>query len=243
MQTMIENLLQWLTNLSTAISLEFFVLLGSFLEEIIAPIPSPFVMTQAAILAKVQNYSMFNLAVIVVIAALAKTASSYLLYFITDKAEDIVIGKFGKYFGVSHTEIEKIGKWLTNSWWDDVLLFLARALPFVPTSLVTVAAGVIKYDLKSFLLMTFLGSVVRNIFYLWVGYYGVTYFDTWKDAVLNSPITLIIGILVVVAGLYAALKLKDKLWNSIMDKNHTDHSKNSEHSKKRKTPHDPSTHA
>lgn len=214
---MIEPLLEWLTSIAHTISLEGFVIVGSFLEEIVAPIPSPFVMTQAAVLAKVQNYNVFNLAVIILLASFVKTISSYLVYFITDKAEDVVIGKYGKYFGVSHKQIEKIGSFLTKSWWDDVLLFLSRAIPLVPTSLVTIAAGVIKYNVRSFLLMTFLGMIVRNLFYLWVGYFGWTYINQWKDQFVNSPLFLIAGVIALGVFVVGVYKAKDKLWDKIME--------------------------
>ena len=44
-----------------------------------------------------------------------------------------LIGKIGKYVGLSHKLIEQIGSFLTGTWVDDFLMVLARALPFVPT--------------------------------------------------------------------------------------------------------------
>lgn len=217
MDKLISALLDWLNIIATSISLEVFVLLGAFLEEIVAPIPSPFVMTQAAVLAKVQEYSLFQLMILVLLASAAKTFSSYLLYFFTDKAEDLVLGKFGKYFGVSHAQVEKLGAFLSQSWWDDVLLFLSRALPFVPTSLVTVAAGAIKYNVRSFLLMTFCGSLVRNTFYLWVGYFGWTYFNHLLDEFLHSPVVVAVVIGAVVLLVFGVLKAKNSLWDRLMN--------------------------
>ena len=218
MEKFFEPLLTWLESLATTTSLEFFVFIAAFLEEIIAPIPSPFVMTTAAVLAKVQNYSLLQIAILVILASLAKTASSYLIYVLADKAEDVVVGKFGKYFGVTTESIERIGKMLSKTWWDDVLLFLSRAIPLIPTSVVTVVAGMIKYEPRSFLLMTFLGTIIRNIFYLWVAYFGIDVADAMIQRFAQNPAVLVVLFLIGVAGLYFLWKMKDKIWDRFLSK-------------------------
>lgn len=216
MEALFAPLIAWLTQLATEISLEVFVVVAGFLEEIIAPIPSPFVMTTAAFLAKAQAYSLWQLAFLVVLASLAKTVSSYLVYLIADKAEDLVLVKFGKFFGVSHAKVEQIGTFLNQSWWDDVLLFLSRAIPLVPTSLVTVAAGVIKYNVPSFLIMTFFGTIIRNLFYLWIAYYGSGFLEGVLPQIMGHLAVLIgLGGLSVVALMWL-LRAKDSLWEKVM---------------------------
>jgi membrane protein DedA with SNARE-associated domain len=216
MEELFAPLMQWLESLATAINLEVFVVLGSFLEEIIAPIPSPFVMTTAAALAQNHHYNLAHLAVLVVIAAAAKTASSYVVYVAADKAEDVVVGKFGKYIGVSHSLIEKIGSFLTGTWWDDLLLLVSRALPLVPTVVVTVGAGVIKYPVRSFLVMTFLGSILRNIFYLWVGYVGLTQLENMWHQTKGNPIFIALLVVAVLAVVYMAWKVKEILFEKMI---------------------------
>jgi membrane protein DedA with SNARE-associated domain len=216
MEKYFEPLIQWLSSLATSVSLEVFVVVAGFLEEIIAPIPSPFVMTTAAAIAKAQNLSTLHVGLIVLLAAAAKTASSYFIYVVVDKAEDVVVGRFGKYFGVNHESIERIGKILDKSKWDDVLLFLSRAVPVVPTSVVTVVAGAIKYNPKSFILMTFLGAIVRNLFYLWIGYFGIHAFDAITTQFEEHPIILGILFVVTIAVLVFFFKAKDKLWEKFI---------------------------
>lgn len=207
----------YLSHIATSVSLELFVVAGAFLEEIIAPIPSPFVMSSAAVIAREQHYTLWQIFFVIVIAAAAKTVSTYVVYVIADKAEDVLIGKYGKYVGLSHSLVEKIGSFLTGTAWDDFLLFLARALPFIPTILVSAGAGVIKYNVRSYIIMTFLGTIVRNAFYVAVGYYGWTYFERMWMGVRSSPVFVVL--LVIGAGLlaYAALKTKDVLFDRLMD--------------------------
>jgi len=216
MEELFQPLINWLESLATSVSLEFFVVVGAFLEEIIAPIPSPFVMTTAAVLAQVQGYSNVQLGFLVFIAALAKTASSYVVYVIADKAEDVVVGKFGKYFGVSHKHIERIGFFLTKTWWDNVLLLLARSIPIVPTFPISVGAGVIKYDLKGYLAMTFIGTFIRNIFYLWIAYFGFSQFQTLKEELWNHPLWFAIGVIVFLLIIIYIMKKKDTLWEKLL---------------------------
>lgn len=212
----VEAIISWLEKLAQSIRLEYFVVLGSILEEIIVPIPSPFVMTTAAFVAKSQNLNLYQVSMVCLAAAIAKTVMSWVFYVITDKAEDIIIGKFGKYIGISHKNVEKIGSMLTGKWWNDIALFLLRAIPIFPTSLVTIAAGAIKYPMKPFLVVTFIGTMVRNYFYIWVGYFGYDqinkYFGYFKDNLWSLVgFCLVVGLVVV-----GLMKAKDKMLSKIV---------------------------
>lgn len=209
----------WIESIATNVSLEAFVVVGAFLEELLAPIPSPFVMTTAAVLAQVQGYSVLQLGFLVAIASVAKTTSCYCVYVVSDKAEDIVIGRYGKYFGISHKHVERLGRLLTKTWFDDVLLFLSRAIPVVPTFPISVGAGVIKYSVRGFLVATFLGTVVRNVFYLWIAYFGWSHFQSLRDQLWNHPVWLVSGGVLLVVILVVVLKAKDSLWETFLERN------------------------
>ena len=215
--SIIDQIIAWLENLSQTINLQLFVIIGSFLEEIIAPIPSPFVMTTTAALAQARNYVWLQLATVVFVASIAKTVSSFLIYFAADKLEDLVVGKLGKYIGVSHKLVEQIGEFLTGTWIDDFLMILARALPFIPTSLVSGGAGVIKYSKKSFVITTFIGVMFRNSFYLWVGYVGITQLEHIWQQVKGNPFFITILIVVCLLLLYSLVKLKDHLFEQFLN--------------------------
>lgn len=212
MQFSLDSLLAFLESLATSISLEFFVVVGAFLEEIIAPIPSPFVMSTAAVLAQIQGYSLVQLALIVLLASVAKTASSFIVYFAADKFGDVMITYFGKFFGINHAHITKLTKVLTDSKWDELLLFLARAIPIVPTFPVSVVAGAMKYPVRSYLSMTFLGIVIRNVFYLWVAYVGWEQIQAIYARLIGQPWLLVLGGLLLVLLFVALLKGKDRVW-------------------------------
>ncbi len=212
----VDAITTWLEKLALSIRLEYFVVLGSILEEIIVPIPSPFVMTTAAFVAKAQNLDLWQVSSVCVAAALAKVFMSWFFYVITDKAEDIIVGKFGKYIGITHRNVEKIGIMLTGKWWNDVVLFLLRAIPIFPTSLVTIAAGVIKYPVKPFLVVTFIGTLVRNYFYVWVGYFGYDQFNKYFSYFKENVWTLIGFCLLLVGFVFGLMKLKDRLFEKVI---------------------------
>lgn len=155
---------------STILPLPWFSFIGAFIEELIAPIPSPLVMTLGGSLAASQGRDIFYLMILAFLGAIGKTIGSYLIYVIADRAEDVVLGKFGKFFGVSNKEVESIGKNLNKGWRDDVLIFLLRAIPIMPTAPVSLVAGLIKLNLRTYLLASFAGTFVRNMIYLYLGY-------------------------------------------------------------------------
>lgn len=162
-----------LASFSSTVPLPLFVTLAAFIEEVIAPIPSPFVMTISGSLIASQGQGLVFLAAMAVLGAFSKTVGSYIIYFIADKLEDVVIDKFGKFLGVSHNDTEGIGKIFGKGMRDDVTIFLMRAIPIMPTAPVSVVAGILKFDLKTYLLASFAGLIVRNVFYLYLGYVGI----------------------------------------------------------------------
>lgn len=158
-----------------SVPVELFVFLGSILEEIIAPIPSPLIMTTAGLVAESQGYKLAGLLWLALIGAFGKTVASIAIYKIADKAEDILTSRFGKYLGISHKHIEALGSYLSGSRWDDVLLAASRAIPIMPTFVVSFAAGAIKYNLRSFLVASFIGLFIRNVLYLAAGSFGASH--------------------------------------------------------------------
>ena len=162
----------YLTHLATKIPVTIFVTVGAFVEEVIAPIPSPLVMTLAGSIAEAQGRPVLFLLLLALLGAAAKTLGSWVVYFVSDKAEDLVLGKFGKFLGVSHKEVEGIGKLLSGGIKDDLILFLLRAIPIVPTAPVSIVSGLLKLKLRTYLNSTFWGTLVRNILYLYLGFSG-----------------------------------------------------------------------
>ncbi|MFA4999248.1 MAG: VTT domain-containing protein [Parcubacteria group bacterium] len=173
MSSFIQPVINFLHWSADVFPLPVFAFLGALIEEIIAPIPSPLVMTLVGSLAAANDAIWIYLGLLAVAGAIGKTAGSFVVYFVADKGENIITKKFGKFLGASHREIEIIGKYLNKGWKDNVALFLLRAVPIMPTAPVSIVCGLIKLNLRTYLVSTFFGVMVRNAFYLYLGYTGI----------------------------------------------------------------------
>lgn len=211
-------MIAWLEQLAVQTSLELFVLVASFIEELIAPIPSAFVMSTAAVLSETQNYALLSMIGIVMVAAASKTLAAVVVYIIVDKAEDAVVGKFGKVIGVTHKEVETIGKVLTKTWYDDVLFLIARSLPFIPSIIVSVVAGTIKYNFRSYVIYTYIGFCILSTFYLWIGYIGLEAAEAIWNQLQGNTIFRVIFVILAFGVVYLLKKVKDHIWSLLFSK-------------------------
>lgn len=169
MSQLFTPIIEYLHSFSQTVPLPIFVTVGAAIEEIIAPIPSPLVMTLAGSLSAASGSHWLTLVYLAVIGSIAKTVASYLVYVVSDKAEDLVLGKFGKFLGVSHKEVEKLGSQLSGGWHDDLVMLALRAIPIIPTAPVSIISGLLKIKLSTFFWTTLIGYAIRNYFYLYLG--------------------------------------------------------------------------
>lgn len=167
----------WLTQtleaFATKVPLEVFVVIGSLVEEIVAPIPSPSILTLAGSIALSQEKTLLFLVWLAVLGSIGKTLGGWVLYWIGDKAEDIITHKWGKFFGISHKHIEQLGERFHKGHKDIILLTFLRSIPIFPSAPISIGCGVIKLPIKVYLLGTFLGTIVRGFIYIYLGYSGV----------------------------------------------------------------------
>jgi len=212
MTKLILPILNYLELLATKVPLEIFTIIGSFLEEVIAPIPSPFVLTTAGSITKAQNNPLFYILFIALIASISKTFGGWFLYVITDKLEDIFIPKFGKFFGIEHENIEKIGKYFNGTKRDWIVLFALRSIPIMPSSPISITCGFIKLDKKNFIVSTFLGSIIRSLFFLYLGYTGLSASESLiKGLDKSESVMQVIVVIGILALLFWGYRQRSKL--------------------------------
>lgn len=214
MESMLSSIIQpfidFLHRSAEILPLPWFTFFGALLEEVVAPIPSPLVMTLAGSLAASAGSAVTYLGFIALVGAVGKTLGSYFVYVIADKGEDIVMGKFGKFLGVSSKEVEIIGKHLNKGWQDDVVLFLLRAVPIIPTAPVSLVCGLIKLNLRTYLTATFLGTLVRNIFYLYLGFTSVNALESLNEGIDSFEKFGYLALLILVAAVMVYIYLQRK---------------------------------
>ena len=169
---MFEWLIAWLETLAQNVDPALFVFIGSFVEEIVAPIPSPLIMATTAALAHSLQLPWLEILWILIVAAGSKTLSSLLVYWLAYESEHLLIGRFGKYVGLSTEMIEGVGRWVGKGYWDELVLLLLRSLPIVPSIVVSAACGVFKINLRTDLWTTCVGTVIRNGIFFSILYFG-----------------------------------------------------------------------
>ncbi len=141
------------------------VILGVVIETVIVPLPSPLIVMTAGYILIPQGtliQIILNAAWISLVAGLAQTIGSYLLFFIGYFGGKPVIQKFRKFHGVAWSDIKNFQNKFSKGKKEDFTLFLLRALPIMPLSVVSGVAGVMKMNIKRYTIATFLGVLPRN---------------------------------------------------------------------------------
>ena len=189
------------------------VFFGSVLEEIIAPIPSsPVIMVSSLFI--MENYQISFLAFgrlflyIALPAASGVTLGSLLFYGIIYKIGEPFVNRWGKYLGLSWEEIEKIEEKYSKNSLIEFSIFTARALPIVPSILLSAFCGFIKYDIKKFVLLTFSGTLVKAFVFGFLAWqFGSLYRQIESQFAISEEI-VIIGLILAVIGLFIYKKYK-----------------------------------
>src|SRR3989344_1650680 len=184
------------------------VIIGVAIETIIIPIPSPLIVMAAGYVLIPQGALMavlWNALWIAVVAGLAQTIGSYFLFFIGYYGGKPIIEKYEKWHGVSWKEIKGFQKKFSRGGKEDITLFTMRLLPIMPLSVISGVAGIMKYDVKRYSAMTFLGVVPRNIFLALLGYnFGEVY--TLIAGRIDHAETIMTVVLVLIIIAYVAGK-------------------------------------
>jgi len=211
-----QTAIAFFEKLATGIPLPFFSFIGSVFDELIAPLPSPFVPITAGTLTYEQGYPFAFLFLVALTGTLGKTISTLFTYLVADKLEDFLThSKLGKILGVDEDEIEKYGRYLDGTRKDSVIMVFLRALPIIPTLPVSVIAGLIKLNLWTFVWTTFVGTYIRFMFYMIVAYEGVRKYSGLLSMIDTTDSVIKVGI-VLAACSWGFLFLR-KRWDKIMN--------------------------
>ncbi len=147
----------------------FGVFLATLLEEIIAPIPSSLVPFTAGffLLPSAENHLVeivWRASFIIALpVALGITLASIAVYSIGFTGRKPAIEKNKKWLGLKWEDLEKIENRLTRTRYDEIVLFALRILPIVPGVAISGFCGIVRYPLKAFATLTFLGSFTRAL--------------------------------------------------------------------------------
>lgn len=142
------------------------VFLGCIVEQIVVPIPASLIVLSTTFL--VMQGATFSpesvgilIVKIVIPASLGITLGSFFYYYLSYKLGKPFIERTSRFLGVSVEDVEDVEERFKESRYDDLFMFLARCIPIIPSIAINLFCGLIRYDLKKYVLTTFLGSTVQ----------------------------------------------------------------------------------
>jgi len=190
------------------------VFIGVMIEQIIVPIPSPMIIMGAGALLILPELSVPKallqiLWIIVLPGTIASTIGSYIGYIISFYGGKALVVRLQRFLDVNWDEIGNLEKRFQGKR-QALSLFLFRAIPVFPISLVSIFAGLLRIPIKPFTLFTFLGSIFRCFFLGFVGWWiGATYekVATRLDSIETMVSLLMLMAMVVILG-YLYLKFR-----------------------------------
>jgi membrane protein DedA with SNARE-associated domain len=154
------------------------VFIGGIIEEIVVPIPSPLVsMAGGAFLVEKGEVAIISLIKKVVLPfSLGATLGSSFVYLLAFFGGRFLIDRVQRYLGFDWQMVEKTRKRFIKGYRDELAIFLLRAVPVVPVSLISGVCGAVRLDWKEFSLFTFFGLLVRSFILGFLGWQlGIAY--------------------------------------------------------------------
>lgn len=183
------------------------VFLATLLEEVVAPIPSPLVPLTAGFFLLPAGAGILEtiwraLFIIAFPVALGITIGSTAVYGIGYWGGKPVIEKSKRWLGLSWEDMEKTKRKLTRGRGDEIALFILRVLPIVPGAAISGFCGIVRYPLKTFAAVTFLGALVRALALSVAGWYaGAVY--TMYIATISKIENYIFAVFIILALFFA----------------------------------------
>lgn len=91
------------------------------------------------------------------------TVGSLLTYTLAYFGGKPAIQKLGIYLNLSWERVEKIEEKFKGAWYDEVVFLSLRAIPFLPSLPINIAAGVIRMNPTSYVALTFIGTIIKTM--------------------------------------------------------------------------------
>ena len=164
------------------------VFAAALLEEIVFFIPSPivpmaagfFLLSSQAGLAEAAGQAILRIALPV---SLGLTIGSLVPYCICYFGGHPAIEKWGRFIGLTWGNIEKTEQKFIRGYRDELILLGLRILPVVPSVAISSFCGFIRYPIYHFLVVTVFGAAIRGFLLALLGWYAVTAYFKYAQAI------------------------------------------------------------
>lgn len=203
---MIGNMTQWILE-ALRTNGGWSVFLGVLIEQVIVPIPSPAIIMGAGFILIPADASwavaFLQASLEIVIPGVVASALGAIgMYYLGHYGGKVFVDKFQKFLGFQWSDVEDIGAHFSRRG-EEISLFLLRAAPIVPLSLISLASGVLKIPLGLFIVWSVLGTIVRCYLLAFLGWqmggkalelaHGVDRFESLISIVIAGSV--VVGIL------------------------------------------------
>jgi membrane protein DedA with SNARE-associated domain len=164
--------MQEFINVLMRLPVEWFVFVGSIIEEIISPIPSFVVLIPAGASMAAQHYHIFYGFILAMLAATGRVIGGIVLYWIANASRGWLFTKRKQIFGITPKDVERFRNHFSGKqeWWA---LFTMWAVPILPGAPLSLGSGLIRLPMWVFITATFAGSVINASCYIYIGYFGL----------------------------------------------------------------------
>lgn len=188
--------------------------LAAFIEEVIAPIPSTLVMMTGGFFflsgSPVTPDSLLLLfSKVALPIGFGLTLGSFVWYGIPYLFGKPALERVGPWFGLSWKDVEKLEGIMRNTWVDNVILFIARALPVFPAVAVNVFCGLVRFPAWQYLLITLPASILRAFL---VGFFGWQIGSVYEEyaIIVDRLQNFIFIFLLLAAGIFVLYRMAKK---------------------------------
>ncbi len=175
------------------------VFFASIIEEVIAPIPSTLVLlgSGALFLPQTTHFYQVLFFTIVIPASLGITVGSLFVYGLSWYVSKAFILRWGWVLGFTEQGVVEAQKKISRGASDEVSLFLLRAIPIIPSVVISAASGLLRIPLKTFVSMTFLGTIPRAAVLAIIGWKAGETYELYAQKISSLENLIIVSLLVI----------------------------------------------
>jgi membrane protein DedA with SNARE-associated domain len=197
-----------------------YVFLGTIIEEVVSPIPSPIILASAGFIIDSQEKGVLFLFLAAFVGMVGKMLGTMLYYFAGLKGEEFLDKKIVRVLGLSSLDVDKYGNFFEDSKKGMFLFLMLRILPIFPSSPVSLVAGMIKVEMRKFVVLSSIGIFFRNLLLLAFGYFSYENMDYVLEIItdLENKLGEALILFVIVAFALYAYKNKSRLEDIVMSR-------------------------
>lgn len=192
------------------------VFVASFIEEIVAPIPSAIVLLASGFLfLHGESFSLVYLSklflIIVIPAGVGMALGSLFIYGIAYWSGKPAVVRFGKYFGIGWSDVEKAEAKFAKSTADEIAIILLRALPVVPNTAVSALCGLIRFPVLKYLFLSMVGLFLRALVLSVIGGQVGSIYDNYGIYIEKIENYIMLGFVLITVAILGWLYYRGKV--------------------------------